>query len=240
MKDGAMIVNRWACAGLAAALSAGACASAPLVRQDCYNADAQLASVLQPLEALRASGCENGLGPGRASECERLRRELERLLVVCPGHARTLMANAVMAYEEHRPQKAQLFLDEILAQPGRDPDAVALRARIAVDEGNVPFARRLLQQQIALSPDNAGLHETLAAALFLDHQLDDARRELTTAGSLGAPRWRIAYHLGLVAEVAGQFDEARRHYQESLEARPGWATAQARLNGLRAKDRPGG
>jgi tetratricopeptide (TPR) repeat protein len=238
MKDGSMIVNRCACAGFAAALVASACASAPLVRQECYNPDAQLAGVLQPLEALRAKGCNSGLFQNRPSECDRLRNEVERLALVCPGHVPTLMANAVMAYDEHQPEKSQQFLDQILAQSRAYPDAVVLRARIAVEEGNVPFARRLLLQQITLSPDHAGLHETLGATLFLDRQLEEARRELTTAGTLGAPRWRIAYHLGLVAEMSGQFDDARRFYAESLEAHPGWAPAQARLNGLRAKEPP--
>ena len=36
------------------------------------------------------------------------------------------------------------------------------------------------------------------------------------AGALGAPRWRIAYHLGLIEETAGRSDEARRLYQEAV------------------------
>jgi len=225
---------------IATALLASACASTPLVRQQCYRADAQLAEVLKPLEALRAKGCEAGLGHGRASECDRLRQEVERLAIVCPGHVPTLMANAVLAYDEHRPAKSQEFLDQILAQPRPYPDAAVLRARIAVEEGNLPFAKRLLVQQIALTPDHAGLHETYGAMLFLDRRLSDAQRELTTAAALGAPRWRIAYHLGLVAEASGQIDQARRYYAEALEGNPGWAPAQARLNGLRARERPGG
>src|SRR5262245_33697142 len=101
-----MTANCRACAGFAAAFVAAACASTPLVRQECYRPDAQLADVLKPLEALRAKGCESGLGQGRASDCDRLRREVERLALVCPGHAPTLMANAVLAYDEQRPAKA--------------------------------------------------------------------------------------------------------------------------------------
>ena len=174
-----------------------------------------------------------------APECDRLRREIERLAVVCPGHVPTLMANAVIAYDEHRPAKAQQFLDQILAQPRSYPDAAVLRARIAIEEGNLPFARRLLEQQIRLAPDHAGLHETYAATLYLERQLPEARRELTTAGALGAPRWRIAYHLGLVEEASGRLDEARRYYAEALEANPAWAPARSRLNGSsRARTAP--
>ena len=89
-----MMLNRRLSAAFAATLTASACATtSPLVRQECYNADVQLAGVLQPLEALRAKGCDTAQ---RGAECERLRRELERLVVVCPVHVPTLMANAVI------------------------------------------------------------------------------------------------------------------------------------------------
>ena len=156
-------------------------------------------------------------------------------MLVCPLHAPTLMANAVVAYDERQPIKAQQYLDQILAQPRSYPDAVVLRSRIAIEEGNLPFARRLLEQQIRLVPDHAGLHETFGAALYLDGQLEDATRELTSAAGLGAPGWRIAYHLGLVDEAAGRFDEALKHYAEALAGNPGWAPAQSRANALRAR-----
>src|SRR5262245_12690851 len=103
-----MTLTRRSCAALAALLVVGGCGArhtSPLVRQACYNADAQLASVLQPFEALRAKGCD--------LQCEPLRREIERLAVVCPVHAPTLMANAVIAYDEHSPLKSQQLLDRI-------------------------------------------------------------------------------------------------------------------------------
>jgi hypothetical protein len=40
-----------------ACLLTSACASTPLLRQQCYNPDAQLAEVLPAYEAARASGC---------------------------------------------------------------------------------------------------------------------------------------------------------------------------------------
>lgn len=231
-----MILTGRFCAGLAAILVASACVTtSPLVRQECGNPDAQLVALLQPLEALRANGCD---GQGGTSDCERLRHEIERLALVCPGHVPTLMANAVIAYEEHQRVKSQQFLDQILAEARSRPDAAVLRARIAVEEGNVPFARRLLEQQIKLAPDHAGLHETYAATLYLQGQLPDATRELATAGALGAPGWRIAYHLGLIAEASGRLEEARRHYTEALEGNPGWPPAQSRLRGLRVLEPP--
>ena len=206
----------------------------PLARQQCYNPDGQLADVLKSFQAVREKGCNELNGP----ECDRYRRELSRLAVVCPTHAPVLMANAVLAYDEQRIAESQQFLDLILAQPRLSPDAAALRARIAIEEGNVPFARRLLEQQIKLVPDHAGLHETYASALYLDGRFADAQGELTLAGTLGAPRWRIAYHLGLIEEAAGRADRASQLYAEALQGNPGWAPAESRLKALRARTTP--
>ena len=47
------------CAALLSMAVSGACAAgAPLARQQCNNADVELAKVLQPLEALRTKGCD--------------------------------------------------------------------------------------------------------------------------------------------------------------------------------------
>lgn len=216
---------------LVAALLAGACASRyppsrPVLRQECLDPDAQLASVLKPYEELRAAGC--------TQECASLRREIERLAVVCPTHAPTLMANAVLAYDDRRLEVAQQLLDQILGQGSSHPDAAVLRARIALEEGNLPFAGRLLRQQITLVPDHAGLHETLGGALFLSRQYAEATRVLSTAAALGAPKWRISYHLGLVDEAEGRLDDAARRYTEALAGNPGWAPAQSRLNALKS------
>ena len=215
-------------------LTAAACASTPpVVRQQCYNADAQLAGLLQPYEELRAKGCPidaNQVG----SDCERLRLEIARLAVVCPNHAPTLMANAVIAYDEKRPVAAQQYLDLILSQPRSFPDAAVLRGQIAIEEGNLPFALRMLEQQIRLAPDQAGLHETYAAALYLDGQLPNARTELALAERLGAPRWRIAYHLGLIEEAAGNRAAAVRDYTEAVSGNPAFQPAASRLKALQA------
>ena len=220
----------------ACVLATSACATtSPLLRQQCYDADVQLADLLQPLESLRAQGCERGTLPRDRAECERLKREIARLGVVCPGHAPTLMANAVIAYEDGQPAESQQLLDLILSQPRAYPDAAVLRARIGIEEGNLPFARRLLEQQIKLVPDHSGLHETLAATLYLDGRFQEATDALRMAGVLGAPRWRIAYHLGLIEEASGRIVEASRFYVEALAGNPGWPPAESRLRALRAR-----
>jgi tetratricopeptide (TPR) repeat protein len=211
----------------------GCAVHSPLLHQQCYDPDVQLADVLRELEEHRAKGCSSGTSAA-GSECDHLEAEIARLAVVCPGHAPTLMANAVIAYDEHRPQDSQQYLDLILSQPRPYPDAAVLRAQIALEEGNVPFARRLVEQEIMLVPDHAGLHEVRAATFFVDRRLDDARAELVRAGALGAPRWRVAYHLGMIEELSGHPDQAARLYMEALQGNPAFTAADSRLRALRA------
>ncbi len=221
-------------AAIIACLFSTACASSPLLRQQCFNPDAQLAEIMQPYEAARATGCGVGTKQPEGSLCGRYEQEIARLGVICPTHAPTLMANAVIAYDGGNPVESQQFLDFILSQPRAFPDAAVLRARIAIEQGNIPFARRLLEQNIKLVPDHSGLHEVYAAALYLDGDIADSRNALTMAGVLGAPRWRIAYHLGLLEEAAGRNEEASRLYAEALTGNPGWMPADSRLKALRA------
>jgi len=209
-------------------LTMSGCMRSPLRAQLCVRPDEQLAALLAPLQSgeCRQTG---------AFACDRLERELERLVAVCPGHAPTLIVNAVLAYENQQPVRAQQLLDSVLSRPQGQPDAAVLRARIAIEEGNLNYARRLLDTQIRLVPDHAGLHETLAAQLYVEGKMAEAATELQLAGKLGAPRWRIAYHLGLIEESAGRADEALKLYEEVLGANPDWPTAQSRIKALRAR-----
>jgi tetratricopeptide (TPR) repeat protein len=144
------------------------------------------------------------------------------------------MANAVIAYDEKRTVDAQQFLDLILGQGRTYPDAAVLRGEIAIEEGNVPYALRMLEEQIGLAPAHAGLRETHAAALYVDGRMAEARNELALAERLGAPRWRIAYHRGLIEEAAGRRDQAATYYMEAVTGNPSFEPAASRLKALRA------
>lgn len=210
-----------------AALTLSACAKArPVVTQICVRPDEQLAALLAPIES---GTCR------KDGDCDRFEREIQRLGTVCPTHAPTLIVNAVLAYEQQQPARAQQLLDDVLSRPQGQPDAAVLRARIAMEEGNLTFARRLLDAQLQLRPDHAGLIETSAAELYVEGKMDEAAASLTLAGRLGAPRWRIAYHLGLIQEAAGRTDDALKFYEEALQGHPDWPAAESRVKALRAR-----
>ena len=58
------------------------------------------------------------------------------------------------------------------------------------------------------------------------------------AQALGAPAWRIAYHLGLIEEAAGNRAEAMREYMEAVSGNPQFQPAAARLKALQATAAP--
>ena len=101
----------------------------------------------------------------------------------------------------------------------------------------MPFALKFLAQQIRISMDHAGLREVYASALYLAKRLEEAKSELEIAAALGAPKWRIAYHRGLIEEATGHLAEAERNYEDALRERPGWKAADSRLKGLQALPR---
>jgi len=197
--------------------------------QQCIAPDARLATIMRSLDQLHGSCMPDTTGQ---ISCDRLQQELGRQALLCPQHEPTLFVNAAFAYDMHRPTDAQEYLDIVLARRGSHPSAAILRSRIATEDGNLPYARRMLEEQVTLAPDHAGLHEALGGVLYLARNWTGAARELTKAGALGSPRWRIAYHLGLVEEAQGNVDNARRLYGESLQGNPQWSAAKSRLTGL--------
>ena len=81
---------------------------------------------------------------------------------------------------------------------------------------------------------NAGLREAYSGVLYMSRDLDGARDAITAAEKLGAPAWRVAYNRGLIAEAAGQPEEAQRQYKAAVDGNPEFPEARARLSGMKA------
>jgi tetratricopeptide (TPR) repeat protein len=219
---------------VAAGLSGVSCVKQTTVRlsYSCYNSAARLREAWHELEEDRLRGCEPM--PNGMNRCEYRRRQIEEVAQDCPTDVEALMVNAVLAYDDKQFAKSQQLLDSLFSLQATHPDAAVLRARLALDQGNTPFALKYLEQQIQLSPDHAGLSELYASALYSVGRFDQALDSLTMAERLGAPAWRIAYARGLIAEATGRTAEARAYYEAALRARGGWQPAQSRLRGLDA------
>ena len=164
----------------------------------------------------------------------RVMNELRRLHLEFPTHVPTLFTLASFAYGSGQSARAGGYLDTLFDIQPVHPEAGILRSRIALDEGNLAAARRVLDQQVRYTPDHAGLREAASCVAYLDHDLEQARTELVMARRLGAPPDRVAFNLGLIEEGVGNTAEAIQNYEVALSHNPEFAQAKSRLAGLRA------
>ncbi|MDG2048565.1 MAG: tetratricopeptide repeat protein [Myxococcota bacterium] len=168
-------------------------------------------------------------------DCGRIQAAIVSLGLEFPNNPEVLLVNAVIAYETHQPENAESYLDALLEQDSNEPGVAVLRSRLALDQGNLPHARRLLNDQVTLTPDAADLREALASVHYLSGDLDSARRQLLIAERLGAPTWRVAFNRGLLEEAEGNTDSAIEYYQITLDENPEYKPARSRLRGLKSE-----
>lgn len=160
---------------------------------------------------------------------------LEQLAVRYPHHSRILLMNALIAKDNKHQLKAQHYLDQILAHHTIHPEATILRAELAIDDGNLNLAKRILNKQISLVPNQSELYETLASVYFLEKDYGKAMDNMKMAYELGAPQGRIKYHLGLIEEQKGRKQRAMGYYKQALISEPPFQQAKARLDALEAE-----
>lgn len=195
------------------------------------NPDERLHALISDYEAARASNGEKSTEIIVDSNSAWV--AIERLATEFPQHVPTLMANAVIAYDERQPAKAKRYLDAVFSIETSHPDAAVLRSRVAIDEGNMPLARRVLDMQVAYTPYEPAVHEALSSVLYMSRDLEGATREIMLAEKQGAPAWRVAFNRGLIAEAMGRAADAQRYFQAALDENPDFAPARARLAGQR-------
>ena len=168
-------------------------------------------------------------------DCHRVQNEIERLSFEFPEYIPALLANAMIAYEMRDRVKAGRFLDQVFQREPAHPEAALMKSRLMLDDGNLPTAKRLLAEQMQLSPAHAGLREANANILFLEGRYEMARAEMRIAEDLGASPARMAFNLGLIAETQGDLDGAADMYSRALEFNSEMGRASERLAGVNAR-----
>jgi len=234
-----MTINRRTFGTVAATLALCSCAHHQTrlsnLGTPCVVAGPQLSQSWKAFnEAAQAPG---GCAQDNGLTCGTLRAKIERLAVDCPGNPDVLMANALLAFQDRSFTRAQQLLDDLFGLGVSYPEAVGLRARIALAQGNTRFALRFLEEKIREMGSDSGMREVYASALFVANRWDEAQAQLDVAVRLGAPAWRVAYGSGLIEEARGHFDAAKLKYQEALKSKPGWSQAESRLRALAASGR---
>jgi len=221
--------------GLVGIVLLAACQTAvPGYRYEGLGPDERLLDLAEAYEAQADAGGAGG-DPSKLVDGQRLTNELRRLHVEYPTHAPTLFMLAQVTFDEGRPERAAAYLDDLFATHPMHPEGGLLRSRIAIGEGNLTAARRVLEQQIRYVPDHAGLREALGSVAYMEGDLDAARVDVEMARRLGAPLWRVAFNLGLIEEAAGNHEVAAERYEVALRERPDFAPAASRLAGIRAE-----
>lgn len=166
------------------------------------------------------------------SDCDALTAELAALHLRYPSHKRIMLATAVMYYEVSKIQDSQVLLDKLLGQNRPAPEAAILRSQIAMSQGSVKTARKLLLKQLDMVPDHANLYEALSATYYLEGRYKKAQDVLYNANKLGAASWRISYHLGLINEGQKRYNQACHYYRQALQSNPDHSAATGRLLNL--------
>ena len=191
-----------------------------------YDPDREIEAILEAMD--------EELG---AREVRALRRRAEDIVMRTPRHARALSTAGILAYEDDDPENAQVLLDRALEIDSTVPGAAVTRARVAIDQGNLRLATRVLGDAARRSPADPLVRETLAGVLFMEGRFDESMTRIDQAEALGAPAWRVAFHRGLIQESLGRWDAAEAQYELALEHCPDDPATQERLTGLRAARR---
>ena len=216
------------------ALSSG-CASQSAQRK--AEPSVRVTKLLDEWVRVREDGgsCASGGRKYPFVDCGRVQAAIVALGLEFPTNPEVLLVNAVIAFETHQPDQAESYLDALLELEPSQPGAAVLRSRLALKQGNLPHALRLLKAQLELRPDAADLREALASVYYLSGEFNAARRELTIAERLGAPAWRIAFNRGLIEEAEGKTTEAIDYYRLTLKENPDYKPAHSRLRGLESE-----
>jgi Tfp pilus assembly protein PilF len=78
----------------------------------------------------------------------------------------------------------------------------------------------VLQEALAIAPDNAAVHFALGLLLVREHRLPDATKMLSKAAEFDLERAHYAYVYAIALNSAGQRDEARHVLEESHKRHP--------------------
>ena len=166
----------------------------------------------KPSEALQAAERAVDLKPGDAQL-----RGTQAAILASLGR----LPDAEAAY------RAALALDP----PVGKPQLLAQLAGIVAQQGRVEDAMPIARQAIELDPREPVAHMNLGIMLAQRGQLEDAARELATAGQLARDP-RAYMNAGAMMARAGRLDVARTYFQAALNLAPNSGEARAALSEL--------
>jgi tetratricopeptide (TPR) repeat protein len=144
---------------------------------------------------------------------------------------------AVLPDDEAWPDR----FDEEVKQLQTGRQAFLTRADRLLHQGRVAEAIALLQQTVKDYPDSSSGWLLLGTALLAKHDLGGAEEALRTASRLASDSVEIAFYLGNVRFLRGDYREAVAYFRQAVQLKPDFALAYYNLGHclLRLGDRAG-
>ena len=170
---------------------------------------------------------------GRLDEAE---VTLERFLVVDPSNANAYAMMARLELQRGNPERALL-----VARTGKDARGAfntltTLEARALTALGRRPEAEDLLDQALAVAPEDADLLTSRASHYLFRGDIDRAEEMLREAVAIDAFHLQARLRLTELLEAAGRLEEAAEVLDDFLKADPGQPDALAALGRVRLVD----
>lgn len=154
-----------------------------------------------------------------------------------PGAADSLLATAVQAFQQGRPDIAERSARDALALAPDHPVALHLLGVIARQRGAHQDAHDLLSRAVAVQPDYAPAYSDLGAVCF-DLNLYDEAADTHERGLALLPNdIGHAMNLGNARRAQGNLDAAVASYERALALAPGLAGAHASIGMVRRQQR---
>ncbi|TDT41415.1 putative PEP-CTERM system TPR-repeat lipoprotein [Halospina denitrificans] len=148
--------------------------------------------------------------------------EAEELLAghvdkVKSGDLTKMLAAARIQLE--RPEQAREMLEELDPQ-GNDPGVVALIGIAALSSGDTELGRGLIEQSLAMAPDNAALRVRYARYLMTQDETDEAISQLEEAIERTPTADKAHALLARVLAESGREDNAEQVVSQWMESQP--------------------
>jgi tetratricopeptide (TPR) repeat protein len=142
--------------------------------------------------------------------------ELNRALRLKPNSAETLCLLAQIDTDESKSVDALDLLSRAHKLAPENTDVIFQLAKISMSQHYFEDAIPLLESGLKLAPQRADLHAALGESYFMAERLDRAIEEFNKLIALD-PSARSYAFLGLCYRRLGNFDEARKYFQEGLK-----------------------
>lgn len=190
----------------------------------------QLESILSTYGVSPESGvlCQHSSGSNH--DCRALASELRTLNASYPEHQEIGLISALVEYQSGRREQAQFVLDLLMAN-NLEPSVPVylLRAKIAMDEGNIALARDVIHKGLRHHPGNAEMYNHLAATFYLEGRYERADASLATADKLGLAPWKTNFLLGVLHKERLEYQSACHYFANALNLNAGHKQSIANL-----------